>query len=158
MNITELNQTSEPDIYESGDETRACCLTLDGKSINSGTAESIASWLIAKYRSKLIYNYIDEIFGILPDSDRTAVYDSVLSIISGKYSVEHLEYIKSKITDFFDTENTMNVDGFINFRLKAYRDDLKSIVEECGYDIMACHDIEDMIDVINFLFDVIDIE
>lgn len=157
MNITELNKLS--DISDTDDdELSQSYLTLGGENISNEAAEYVASWLIAKYRSKLIYNYIDEIFGSLPSTDRTAVYSSVCNIISGSCGVEHLEYIKSKITDFFETENTMNVNGFINFRLKAYRDDLKTLVEECGYDIMAYRNLEDMIDVINFLFDVIEFE
>lgn len=160
MNITELNKAAElsGQNLEADDDDYLNCLTLSDRVISNDTAESIAGWLIAKYRSKIIYNYIDEIFGELPEYERTAVYDSVCNIISGKYGLEHLEYIKSKITDFFETECTMNVNGFINFRLKAYKDELKSLVEECGYDIIAYRDLQDMIDVINFLFDVIDIE
>ncbi len=152
-----LKEISE--IYEvSDDENYRDCLMFDGEHLSGSTAEAIAGWLIAKYRSKIIFNYIDEIFGELSDFERMAVYDSVCNIISGKYSLEHLEYIKSKITDFFETENTMNVDGFINFRLRAYKDEIKTLVEECGNDVIAYRDLQDMIDVINFLFDVTDFE
>lgn len=155
--LENLDEISE--IYElSDDDTYRDCLMLDGDHLSSSTAEVIAGWLIAKYRSKIIFNYIDEIFGELSDFERSAVYDSVCNIISGKYGLEHLEYIKSKITDFFETENTMNVDGFINFRLKAYKDEIKTLVEECGYDVIAYRDLQDMIDVINFLFDVTEFE
>lgn len=153
-NLEEISEICEV----SDDESYHDCLTLSGDELSCDTAEVIAEWLIAKYRSKLIFNYIDEIFGKLTDSERSAVYDSVCNIISGKYGPQHLEYIKSKITDFFETENTMNIDGFINFRLKAYRDELKTLVEECGNDVIAYRDLQDMIDVINFLFDVTEFE
>ena len=149
--ITEVYEVSDDDTYRD-------CLMFDGEHLSGADAEIIADWLIAKYRSKIIFNYIDEIFGELSDFDRSAVYDSVCNIISGKYGLEHLEYIKSKITDFFETENKMNVDGFINFRLKSYKDEIKTLVEECGYDVIAYRDLQDMIDVINFLFDVTEFE
>ena len=50
----------------------------------------------------------------------------------------------------------MNIDGFVNFRLKAYRAELKTLFEECGYDMFAYKDYRDFIDVMNFLFDITD--
>lgn len=148
-NTAEISENFEE--YKNGD----LCdfLTLNTNTLSPKTAESIAWWLVSKYRSKIIFSYIDEIFGELSSSDRSAVYSSVCSIISGKHGLEHLEYIKSKIIDFFSGEKTMNIDGFLNFRLRGYKDDIKSLVEECGNDIIAYHDMEDMIDIINFLFD-----
>lgn len=142
---------------EFGMEVSDGSLTIDGGEISAEAAESIAAWLIAKYRSQIILNYIDEIFGELTEAEREAVYESVCGILSGSCGIEHLEYIKTKITDFFETEKTMNIGGFINFRLRAYRDELRSIVEECACGIVepVDRDLRDMIDVINFLFDVI---
>lgn len=156
MTITEISETKESE--NQTDKEDCDCLELGVLEVSNEVAESVADWLISKYRSKIIFNYIDEVFGSMDSFEKDAVYSSVCDIISGKYKVEHLEYIKTKVTDFFENEETMNVDGFINFRLKAYKAELKTIVEECGYDVLAYRDYCDMIDVINFLFDTTDYE
>lgn len=156
VTITDISETKDKDIAL--DEDDCDRLELGVLEVNNEVAESVANWLISKYRSKMIFNCIDEVFGSMESFEKDAVYSSVCDIISGKYRVEHLEYIKSKVTDFFENEETMNIDGFINFRLKAYKAELKTLVEECGYDILAYRDYCDMIDVINFLFDTTDYE
>lgn len=150
MNITEI---TDPDTEQSDD---CSCLKIDSSELDSDTAELIANWLIAKYRSKIIYSCIDDVFGDMDEDERDAVFDSVCDIITGRYSLEHLNYIKGKISDFFEINNEMNIDGFVNFRLKAYRAELKTLVEECGYDMFAYKDYRDFIDVMNFLFDITD--
>ena len=144
MNITEL--TSEeidddvPAVLEAGDDA------LDGE-----TAGLVAGWLVAKYRSKLIYDCIDDVFGELEAEDRDAVYRSVCDIISCRYKLKHLEYIKSKLLDFFEHDSKMNIDGFINFRLKAYKEELRILVEECGYDILGDKEYKDYLELLDIL-------
>lgn len=149
MNITEL------DCDENETEDEVDSLELDEGYISAGTAELVAGWLIAKYRSKLIYSCIDDVFGEMPDDEREAVYRSVCDIISGRYDLKHLEYIKQKIIEFFERDKRMNIDGFINFRLKAYKDELKVLVEECGYDVLGEKEYKEyleLLDLINFVF------
>lgn len=148
MNITELTQddidgAESPAVLEAGDET-----------LDSETAGLVAGWLVAKYRSKLIYDCIDDVFGKLDADDRDEVYRSVCDIISCRYKLKHLEYIKTKLLDLFEYDSKMNIDGFINFRLKAYKDELRALVEECGYDILGGREYKDymeLLDIIDFL-------
>ena len=148
MNITELTQddidgAESPAVLEAGDET-----------LDSETAGLVAGWLVAKYRSKLIYDCIDDVFGKLDADDRDEVYRGVCDIISCRYKLKHLEYIKTKLLDLFEYDSKMNIDGFINFRLKAYKDELRSLVEECGYDILGGREYKDymeLLDIIDFL-------
>ena len=148
MNITELTQddidgAESPAVLEAGDET-----------LDSETAGLVAGWLVAKYRSKLIYDCIDDVFGKLDAEDRDEVYRGVCDIISCRYKLKHLEYIKTKLMDFFEYDSKMNIDGFINFRLRAYKDELRALVEECGYDVLGGREYKDymeLLDIIDFL-------
>ena len=148
MNITELTQ----DEIEGSDVPAV--LEADGKALDSETAGLVAGWLVAKYRSKLIYDCIDDVFGKLDADDRDEVYRGVCDIISCRYKLKHLEYIKTKLMDFFEYDSKMNIDGFINFRLKAYKDELRALVEECGYDVLGGREYKDymeLLDLIDFL-------
>lgn len=126
-------------------------LQAEGEEMDNHTAELIAGWLVAKYRSRLIYDSIDEVFGELDDDDRDAVYESVCDIISSRYKLRHLEYIKNKLIDFFEYDTKMNIDGFVNFRLKAYKDELRFLVEECGSDILSEREIMDYADILDII-------
>lgn len=126
-------------------------LEADGETPDSETAGLIARWLVAKYRSKLIYDCIDDVFGKLDTEDRDEVYRSVCDIISCRYKLKHLEYIKGKLLEFFEHDNRMNIDGFINFRLKAYKEELRMLVEECGCDILGDREYKDYIELLDIL-------
>ena len=148
MNITELTQ----DEIEGSDAPAV--LEADGEALDSETAGLVAGWLVAKYRSKLIYDCIDDVFGKLDADDRDEVYRGVCDIISCRYKLKHLEYIKTKLMDFFEYDSKMNIDGFINFRLRAYKDELRALVEECGYDVLGGKEYKDymeLLDLIDFL-------
>ena len=122
--------------------------------ITEEEAELVAQWLINKYRARIIYSCIDEVFGSMTDAEREAVYRSVCDIISGRYSVEHLEYVKQKIINFFESYSSMNIDGFVRFRLKAYKAELRILVEECAADCLGVKDYKELLEIINFLFDI----
>ena len=144
MNITELT-------CEEIDEDVPAVLEAGDNAMDSETAGLVAGWLVAKYRSKLIYDCIDDVFGELETEDRDAVYRSVCDIISCRYKLKHLEYIKSKLLDFFEHDSKMNIDGFINFRLKAYKEELRILVEECGYDILGDKEYKDYMELLDIL-------
>ena len=157
MNINELtndeiDQSDDLDISDINDNyDLPAVLEADGEIPDSETAGLIARWLVAKYRSKLIYDCIDDVFGKLDTEDRDEVYRSVCDIISCRYKLRHLEYIKSKLLEFFEHDSKMNIDGFINFRLKAYKDELRILVEECGCDILGDKELKDYFELLDIL-------
>ena len=153
MNINELtneeiDRSDDLDISDINDEfDLPAVLEADGEIPDSETAGLIARWLVAKYRSKLIYDSIDDVFGKLDTEDRDEVYRSVCDIISCRYKLRHLEYIKSKLLEFFEHDSKMNIDGF----LKAYKDELRILVEECGCDILGEKELKDYFELLDIL-------
>lgn len=156
MNIAGIEEIPETDNAE------VDCLEIEDDGISVDSAELVANWLVAKYRSKLIYSCIDDVFGEIDEEERNAVFSRVCDIISGRYSVERLEYIKRKIIEFFESDKKMNIDGFVSFRLKSYKDELRILVEECGCDMLADRNYNngeylELLEIIDFLLDMEDI-
>ncbi len=85
MNIAGIEEIPETDNAE------VDCLEIEDDGISVDSAELVANWLVAKYRSKLIYSCIDDVFGEIDEEERNAVFSRVCDIISGRYSVEHLD-------------------------------------------------------------------
>lgn len=115
--------------------------------------EIMADWLIYRYQPQIIKKHIDKKFDTLSSAEQEKLFNTVNNILYEEFYDEHIRYIKEKINSFFETENNMNIDGFVRFRLKEYDFEIQELVKLCGYDYIALREYNEIIDILNSLYE-----
>ena len=100
-------------------------------------SKTLTEVIINHYELKLFKKIIKENFFYLNDRERTSVVDNACKLLKdenpiqpgGFYKKERRNRIMQNILEYMDTEDEFNIEGFINFRLNAYINELNEIIE-----------------------------
>lgn len=93
--------------------------------------------IIEHYEPRLLRKIIKENFFYLNDRERTSVMENACKLLKdeglmqpgGFYSANRKNRIIRNIFEYLDTENEINIEGFIKFRLNAYINELNDTIE-----------------------------
>jgi len=124
-------------------------------------ATILAEIIVVHEEKKIVRRIIDHNYYYFNDDEREIIYSNALKMLSSNSIVEpnfnfvsRRNTVLTKIIDYLDTHHELVVEGFINFRLKDYREQLVDIVDRAVDDFMMELEYQEFISVLRYFVDV----
>ena len=118
----------------------------------------LSDWIMKHYEEKIIDTFIQNKFDDLSAFERDDIRRRVVRSIDESERSLCKEMIRIKLKEYLSTLKTVNIDGFVTFRLQDYKEELEFIVEECGYEYIALKDYADIVDILKYFSEIADEE
>lgn len=123
-------------------------------------ASILAEMIVTHEEKKIIKRIVDHNYYYFSHGEREAIYNNALKLLDSTNLLEpsfsysnRRQDISHKILEYLDTHHELVVEGFINFRLKEYRDKLTDFVDKSVDDFMMEVEYKEFISVLRYFVD-----
>lgn len=108
----------------------------------------LSEWIIKNYEKKIMQEILKLNFMSLTTEDITAIINMTENKIDDNIHKEYNKIITQQLLEFLSRNNTLNIDGFIRFRLKDYRLELEELLYDTIDEYLAEKEYEAFIDML----------
>lgn len=164
LNIEQLN---------CGDTNKIICNVNDNNSnqgflyenVRLATINVLADYIISQYETKLIGRILNTNYCYFSLNERKDILKIALknlnevdskSLLNSLYNIRRKNIIIKKLMEYFESNNEINVDGFVTFRLQDYSKDLENIVEKAVDDYLMEREYKEFIRLLKYFVEVQD--
>lgn len=135
-------------IFEIGDEITAEIKDNEILFYNIDDEKSIklykilAKNVLSEFEKKILVKIINKNCDYFSKTDKYEIWKMAMrkllndEIENNPDYISRVENVKIKLENFLNHSNVVSVEGFVNFRLKDFEDELEEIVEECVQDYL----------------------
>lgn len=132
------------------------------KELVLNVSNALATFIIDKYEEKLIYRIINSNYCYFTQAERKEIRRLTLAIIKNEernllnsfFQIRRKNIIIKRLLEYFESSNTVILDGFVNFRLKDYMKDLEEIVEKAVDDFLMEREYREFIRLLRYFVDI----
>lgn len=125
-------------------------------------AEAITEAIIGSYESKLLKKIVKTNFFYLTERERSSVLDMAAKLLKddkamqpgGFYRATRRSKIMRSVLEYLSTENEINVEGFVNFRLGNYINYLNEVIERALEIFIAEREYNEFIKLLRYFVDI----
>lgn len=158
-------------ICDSHDSARIICSMNDrcvsGRSehisglLKATACNLLADFILWKYEEKLISRIINSNYCYFNALDKKNILNFAIeniksdkSIFSSLYHIRRRNIIIRKLNEYFDSADSMVLDGFINFRLKDYMKELEEVVDKAVDDFLMEREYKEFIRLLKYFVEI----
>lgn len=102
---------------------------FDKNSQIQSIEKGIAEWIVDHYESNIILDIINKNYEGFTERDKYEIINRAENILSKNRNIRETK-IENCLKNYLKSENKINVEGFVRFRLKDYRKELEGIIDE----------------------------
>lgn len=130
-------------------------------SMKKHVANMLTEYIISREEKEIVRKIIERNYSYYAEDERKIIYGRTLDLLSGTNDVivdfgmtTRSTKILEKIIDYLDTNHELVLEGFINFRLKEYRDKLEQTVDKAVDDYTMDLEYKEFIRVLRCFVDI----
>ena len=116
--------------------------------------EMLSKWIQEHYESVFIYRILESKYEGLSDVLKRELTKIVQEHIAQDKQYAATKMVQEKLETFIQEYGRINLDGFILFALRDYREELEFVIEECFEELLVLEDYHDFIDLLSYFVDV----
>ena len=131
------------------------------ESLKRYVAVTLTDYIMTREEKKLIRKIIQQNYQYFSDEEQDIIYNNALELLNNANSPydefgyeERRKRVLSSILSYLDTSYELVMDGFINFRLKDYRQCLEQIVDRAVDDFMMELEYQQFIQVLKYFVEI----
>jgi putative sporulation protein YtxC len=125
-------------------------------------SNALAEYIIKEYEEKLIFRIINSNYCYFTSFEKKEILRIALSIINNEdknflnsiFQVRRKNIITRKLLEYFQSSNSVILDGFINFRIKDYIKDLEDVVDKAVDDFLMEREYKEFIRLLRYFVDI----
>lgn len=123
---------------------------------NSKLYKGLAKAIINEFEKKLVLRAVNKNCECFDKSDKLEIWKLSMKhllddeFLNNNNYLYRLEIIKNKLAECFGTTDTIYLDGFVNFRLTDYTNDLEEVVDESVGEYMLELEYKEFINMLKF--------
>lgn len=125
-------------------------------------SKALTEEIIEHYEMRLLRKIIKENFFYLNNKERVSVMDNACKLLQdenlmkpgGFYSANRRSRIMRNMLEYFDAENELNIEGFINFRLNGYVNELNDTIERALEIFVAEREYNEFIKLLRYFVEI----
>lgn len=121
-------------------------------------AKILADLIVLKDEKKIIKKLVDSHYGYFSEEERLTIYNNTVNFLNDTCNEFNFalrrEFIQNKISAYLDNHHELVLEGFINFRLKDYRERLAQMVDKTVDDFMMDIEYKEFIRVLKYFVDI----
>lgn len=122
----------------------------------------LADYIIKFYEEKLITRIINMNYCYFNQIEKNQIYDISLSFLRSNtdelkynlYSAKRRNLIFKKLIEYFENNNEIIIDGFVNFRVKDYIKELEDIVDKAVDAFLMEREYQEFIKLLRYFVDI----
>lgn len=130
-------------------------------SLKSYISRIVADVIMVREEKVLVRHLIEKNYGYFSVEEQNLIYDNALKMLNSAIGITddfapaaRRNKIITKLSEYLDQHHELVVDGFIQFRLKDYRDNLAQIVDRAVDDLMLELEYKEFIRVLRYFVNV----
>jgi len=132
------------------------------KTLKLHVSNALADYIIRQYEEKLIARIINSNYCYFNAIERKEILKIATRIVRNEdknffntlFQIRRRNVIVRKLIDYFESSNSLILDGFVNFRLKDYVKDLEEIVDKAVDDFLMEREYKEFIRLLRYFVDV----
>ena len=102
---------------------------LDEMCCGGNVEKEIAEWIVDHYEYNIILDILNKNYEGLAGEEKSLIIGNIVNRLSDGRNVREKK-IENCLKNYLKTENEINLQGFVRFRLKDYRAELEKIADE----------------------------
>lgn len=126
-------------------------------AVKHHVANLLAELIISREEKKIVHKIVENNYYYFSVEERKIIYDNTLRLLNDNYGVVadfgfgmRCKNIVEKIIDYLNAHHELVLEGFINFRLKEYREKLARVVDTAVDDFMMELEYKEFIRVLRY--------
>ena len=126
-------------------------------AVKHHVANMLAELIISREEKKIVYKIVESNYYYFSEEERKTIYDNTLHLLNDNYGViadfgfgMRCKSIVEKIGEYLNSHHELVLEGFINFRLKEYREKLAKVVDTAVDDFMLELEYKEFIRVLRY--------
>ncbi|MCX7922295.1 MAG: putative sporulation protein YtxC [Clostridia bacterium] len=127
-------------------------------------SNALADYIIRQYEEKLIARIINSNYCYFNSTEKKDILSLALRIIrnddkvflNSLFQIRRRNVIVRKLLEYFESSNSLILDGFVNFRLKEYMKDLEEVVDKAVDDFLMEREYKEFIRLLRYFVDIQD--
>lgn len=131
-------------------------------SLKNYVAKIVADFILANEEKVLVSRLIERNYHYFSKEEQKIIYDNSLKLLADSSSCliqdfsagERHKRIISRLMEYLDNHHELVVDGFVQFRLKDYRDSLAQVVDKAVDELMLDLEYQEFIRVLRYFINV----
>jgi len=124
-------------------------------SMKKHVANMLTEYIVLREEKKIVKKIINRHYSYYAEEERKIIYEHALELLSGTNDVigdfginTRCTNILGKIIEYLETHHELVLEGFVNFRLKEYREKLMQTVDKAVDDYMMDQEYKEFIRVL----------
>lgn len=125
-------------------------------------SNALADFIIRQYEEKLIARIINSNYCYFNSAERKEILNLALKLVrnddknflNSLFQIRRRNVIIRKLLDYFESSNSLILDGFVNFRLKDYIKDLEEIVEKAVDEFLMEREYREFIRLLRYFVEI----
>lgn len=134
------------------------------KALKMHVSNALADYIIRQYEEKLIGRIISGNYCYFNSAERKEILKQAQKIVRNDdktfintlFQIRRRNIIIRKLLDYFESTNSIIIEGFVNFRLKDYIKDLEEIVDKAVDDFLMEREYKEFIRLLRYFVDIQD--
>jgi putative sporulation protein YtxC len=126
-------------------------------AVKHHVANMLAELIISREEKKIVYKIVENNYYYFSVEERKIIYDNTLQLLNDNYGVVadfgfgmRCKSIVEKIAEYLNSHHELVLEGFVNFRLKEYREKLAKVVDTAVDDYMMELEYKEFIRVLRY--------
>ena len=164
--INEISSDNSTSIICSVDEDKLINekLSLSYNTLIVHISNALADYIICYYEKKLLNRIINSNYCYFNSVEKKEILNLAVRIIRNDYKdflsnlfqIRRRNIIIKKLLDYFESSNSLVLDGFVNFRLKEYTKDLEEVVDKAVDEFLMEREYKEFIRLLKYFVDIQD--
>lgn len=130
-------------------------------SMKNHVAHMLTEFIVVREEKKIVGKIINQYYSYYSEEERKSIYDHTLELLSDTRDViedfgmtTRYTKILEKIIEYLDNHHELVLEGFVNFRLKEYREKLTQVVDKAADDYLMDLEYQEFIRVLRAFVDI----
>lgn len=164
--INEISSDDSTSIICSVDEDKVVNekLSLSYNALIVHISNALADYIICYYEKKLLNRIINSNYCYFNSIEKKEILNMAVRLIRNDYKdflsnlfqIRRRNIIVKKLLDYFESSNSLVLDGFVNFRLKEYTKDLEEVVDKAVDEFLMEREYKEFIRLLKYFVDIQD--
>jgi putative sporulation protein YtxC len=113
---------------------------------------AITKTIVEQYENKLISKLINQNYFYFNLPDRKRIYKKALNYTGNDAAFNTL--VNTKLKEYLGTTDKLMIDGFVNFRLKDYQNELEEVIDKAVDDFMVEKEYKEFIKLLKYFVEI----
>lgn len=133
-------------------DDNAIKIASDSDKAKEKTIKAISDTIVEKYENKLLNKLINQNYFYFTLPDKRNILKKAISYTDEEKIYSNL--VRAKLNEYLSTADKLTLEGFVNFRLKDYQNELEEVIDRAVDDFMIEKEYKEFIKLLKYFVEI----